>query len=159
MFSLIGNITQACCQLLWDRCKLSIVEKINNSCFCLSCGPSSLPTCDLLAPSLVFHTIACCHVSDHWPFIADASFLSVKNINTQNNKWHHACKKVIFFFFIQQQKQILPPCPPCVTIQITFHKDSLESCLSLFQTTNQINNQTTNFHQTNTNCLQTNSSS
>ena len=45
--------------------KLSIVEKINNSCFCLSCGPSSLPTCDLLAPSLVFHTIACSHVSDH----------------------------------------------------------------------------------------------
>ena len=31
--------------------------------------------------------------------------------------------------------------PPSVTAHINFHKDSPESCLSVFQTINQINNQ------------------
>ena len=107
-FSLIGNITQACCHLLWDRCKLSIVEKINNSCFCLSCGPSSQPTCDLLAPSLVFHTIALLLVTYRiidlllqMPF-----FVSQKNQHSEQ-ECHHAYKRVIFFFSIQQQKYTL----------------------------------------------------
>ena len=105
MFSLIGNITQACCHLLWDRCKLSIVEKINNSCFCLSCGPSSLPTCDLLAPSLVFHTIACSHVSDHWPFIADAFFISQKN---QHSEQYYSQIQEGHFFLLHSTTKTYP---------------------------------------------------